>query len=78
MKLNKLFSHRVLGLIILSLMFASFAFAAAGDVDTSFVASAMGKTNGNISVVKVQPDGKLLVGGFLPKHSELPDTDYSG
>ncbi len=62
MKLYEFFSHRVLGLIISILMFASFAFAA-GDVDTSFQSSAIGNTNGDVYVFKTQSDGKILVGG---------------
>jgi uncharacterized delta-60 repeat protein len=65
MKLNKLFSHRVLVLIISILVFACFAFAASGDLDTSFLGSAGGITNGNVNVFKVQPDGKVLVGGLF-------------
>jgi uncharacterized delta-60 repeat protein len=65
MKLYASFSHRVLGLIISILFLTSFTFAASGDVDTSFLASTSGNTNGNINVVKVQPDGKMLVGGFF-------------
>jgi Domain of unknown function (DUF5122) beta-propeller len=65
MKLYAHFSHRVLGLIISILLFASLVFAAAGDLDTSFLSSAGGTTNGSIAVFKVQPDGKILAGGFF-------------
>jgi uncharacterized delta-60 repeat protein len=68
MKLYAPFSHRVLVLIISSLMFASFVFAAAGDVDTSFNASAV-RTNGSnlyqqtIKNSLLQTDGKILISG---------------
>ncbi len=68
MKLTNLFSRRVLGLIISTLLFVSFALAAAGDVDTTFDASAV-RTNGTnpyqqtIKNSLLQPDGKLLISG---------------
>jgi uncharacterized delta-60 repeat protein len=63
MKLYAPFSHRVLGFIISILLFTSFVFAAAGDVDTSFLASASGQGNGKIDILKAQPDGKILAAG---------------
>jgi uncharacterized delta-60 repeat protein len=60
MKLHKLFSHRVLGLIISILMFASFLFAAAGDVDTSFLPSLKQNIDISGSGLAIQPDGKIL------------------
>ncbi|HEY0459168.1 MAG TPA: FG-GAP-like repeat-containing protein [Pyrinomonadaceae bacterium] len=38
-------------------------FAASGDVDPSFNASAYGLQNGIVNVIQKQPDGKYLVGG---------------
>ena len=37
----------------------------AGELDSTFTASAFGSFNGNVNVIKVQPDGKILVGGFF-------------
>lgn len=40
-------------------------FAAAEDVDTSFNASVFGQSIGQVSVIKKQPDGKILIGGLF-------------
>ncbi len=39
--------------------------SAVGELDSTFTASAFGNFNGNVNVVKIQPDGKILVGGFF-------------
>ena len=61
--------HTIFGVIILAFTTALNTFAAGGDLDTTFTASvtAFG-TAGNTSparVVVVQPDGRILVGGFF-------------
>jgi hypothetical protein len=62
MKLFKLFSHRVLGLIISILMFASFAFAAESDIDVAFVPNLkISYDISNSNVYAIQPDNKLIV-----------------
>jgi Domain of unknown function (DUF5122) beta-propeller len=69
MKFYAPFSHRVLGLLISILFFASFVFAVEGDVDTSFFASAV-RTNDKtfstqtkaVKSIK-QPDGKIIITG---------------
>jgi uncharacterized delta-60 repeat protein len=59
MRLNKLFSHRVLSLIISILMFASFA---VGDVDNSFVPNLKKNLPADSTTgFTIQPDGKFLV-----------------
>lgn len=40
-------------------------FAASGEVDTNFQASAYKSTDGNIAVIEKQPDGKVIVAGFV-------------
>lgn len=37
----------------------------AGELDLTFNASASGNLNGDVNVIKIQPDGKILVGGFI-------------
>ncbi|CAN5343795.1 hypothetical protein BH10ACI1_BH10ACI1_09630 [soil metagenome] len=37
----------------------------AGELDPSFNAAAYGTTNGTINVVKKQPDGKIIIGGYF-------------
>jgi uncharacterized delta-60 repeat protein len=65
MKLTKLFSPRVLGLIISTLLFASFVFAAAGDVDTAFAPNLKRDIPvASGSIFAIQSDGKILVAGF--------------
>ncbi len=64
MKLAKLFSHRVLNLIISTLLIGNFAVAAVGDVDTSFnpqlTIDLTGEHGGN---AVFQSDGKIIVFG---------------
>ncbi|MEP6901091.1 MAG: hypothetical protein ABJA66_05035, partial [Actinomycetota bacterium] len=47
--------------LILSGLFS--VYGVAGDIDTSFNAAAFGISNGTVSVIKKQSDGKFLVGG---------------
>jgi uncharacterized delta-60 repeat protein len=71
MKLYAPFSHRVLGFIISILLFTSFVFAAAGDVDTTFNSLISGVAPGVVNVVKTQPDGKILVAGAFTEVNGL-------
>lgn len=58
MPLIKLISHRVLGFIILVLLLTSFAFAAAGDVDSTF-SPILQKAGTAGTFLALQPDGKM-------------------
>ncbi len=49
---------------VLAAIFCSAAYGA-GELDQTFNASAFGKLDGDVNVVKVQPDGKILIGGFF-------------
>lgn len=49
---------------VLAAMFCSAAYGA-GELDPTFNASAYGKLNGDVNVIKIQPDGKILIGGFF-------------
>jgi uncharacterized delta-60 repeat protein len=72
MKLNKLFSHRVLGLIISILLFASLAFAAAGDIDTTFTPNlSRNLPNNSDGGLSLQSDGKILI---LKNYQEANDS----
>ncbi len=52
-------------------------FAASGDLDTSFTASAHGTTNGTISVVKRLADGRILVGGYFTEANGVAATSIA-
>ncbi len=72
MKLYAPFSHRVLVLIILSLMFASFAFAAADDIDTNFAPNIRNNLpQGSYYNYELQSDGKILVIAFYQDSSNV-------
>nr|HMS41739.1 hypothetical protein [Pyrinomonadaceae bacterium] len=62
---GKFFGLKSLFLVFTFIFGAAFSFTAfgAGELDSTFTASAYGGTNGNIFVIRQQSDGKILVGG---------------
>ncbi len=70
MKLYTTFSHRVLGLIISILLFASFALAA-GDIDTTFIPTLKKNINSSNFGIKPLPDGKFYLFGSSILRTEL-------
>lgn len=63
MRFIKSISSRVLCSLLILLPVHSYA--ASGDVDPSFNASAFGSAAGAVYVIRKQPDGKLLIGGII-------------
>lgn len=63
--LTGVFGLKSISLIFIIAFVALLNFTAdgAGELDSSFNASAYGTTNGTINAVKKQPDGKILIGG---------------
>ena len=67
---------RALSLLLLIGALNTNSSAAPGDVDLSFVDPGFGIT-GRMSAVVVQPDGKLLVGGYFPSVRGLLRTNVA-
>ncbi len=59
MKKNQIIMILIITFVLTTSMFA------AGEVDTSFGASAASRKSANVSVMKLQPDGKVLIAGFF-------------
>ena len=67
---------RAVSLLLLIGALSYDSFAAPGDVDLSFDPDTLG-INGRMSAVVVQPDGKLLVGGYFPSVRGLLRTNVA-
>lgn len=67
---------RVLSLLLLIGALSNDSFAAPGDVDLSFDPDTLG-INGRVSAVVVQPDGKLLIGGYFTSVRGLVRTNLA-
>jgi len=67
---------RAVSLLLLIGGLTNNAFAAPGDVDLSFDPDTLG-INGRVNAVVVQPDGKLLVGGYFPSVRGLVRTNVA-
>ncbi len=63
----KYFELKSVSLILTIIFLAGFNLTAygAGELDSTFTASVFGNLNGSVNVVKVQPDGKILIGGHF-------------
>ncbi len=58
-------SFVIIGALLGICVSANAVFAASGDLDPTFTSSVFGVPNGNVNVIKQQPDGKFLIGGFF-------------